>query len=78
MKDPGRVLVVGAGPTGLGAAWRLHELGCDDFLVLEAGETPGGLASSFRDEHGFTWDVGGHVQFSHYAYYDSVLDRAVR
>ena len=78
MKDPGRVLIAGAGPTGLGAAWRLHEIGCDDFLVLEAAAGPGGLASSFRDDRGFTWDVGGHVQFSHYAYYDDVLDRAVR
>jgi protoporphyrinogen oxidase len=77
LKDPGRVLIAGAGPTGLGAAWRLDELGCDDFVVLEAADTPGGLASSFLDERGFTWDVGGHVQFSHYAYYDAVLDRAV-
>ena len=36
-----------------------------------------GSPSSFLDEHGFTWDVGGHVQFSHYAYYDAVLDRAL-
>jgi protoporphyrinogen oxidase len=71
------VLIAGAGPTGLGAAWRLNELGCDDFLVLEASDGPGGLARSFRDSRGFTWDVGGHVQFSHYAYYDRVLDRAV-
>ena len=77
MKDPGRVLILGAGPTGLGAAWRLDELGCEDFLVLEAADHPGGLAASFLDDRGFTWDVGGHVQFSHYAYYDAVLDRAV-
>ncbi len=77
MKDIGKVLVLGAGPTGLGAAWRLAELGAADYLVLEAAPTPGGLAASFLDDHGFTWDVGGHVQFSHYAYYDAVLDRAV-
>ncbi len=29
------------------------------------------------DEQGFTWDLGGHVQFSHYAYYDDVLDAAL-
>ena len=77
MKDPGRILILGAGPTGLGAAYRLQELGLDDFLLLEGRETPGGLASSYVDEEGFTWDVGGHVQFSHYKYYDSVLDRAL-
>ena len=26
---------------------------------------------------GFTWDLGGHVQFSHYGYYDDVLERAL-
>ena len=77
MTSPGRTLVVGAGPTGLGAAWRLAELGHDDALVLEAADGPGGLATSVVDDEGFTWDVGGHVQFSHYAYYDAVLDRAV-
>lgn len=29
------VLVVGAGPTGLGAATRLHQLGYDDFLLID-------------------------------------------
>ena len=77
MKDPGRVLVLGAGPTGLGAAYRLQEAGHRDFLVLEARDQPGGLASSFLDAEGFLWDVGGHVQFSHYSYYDEVLDRAL-
>ncbi len=77
MNDPGRVLILGAGPTGLGAAYRLAELGVETFLVLEARSGPGGLASSYVDEWGFTWDVGGHVQFSHYAYYDDVLDRAL-
>jgi len=75
--DPGRILLVGAGPAGLGAAWRLHELGHGDWLLLEAREGPGGLAASYVDPRGFTWDCGGHVQFSHYAYYDALLDRAL-
>ena len=43
------MLIVGAGPTGLGAAWRLDELGHHDVLVLEATEGPGGLATSVVD-----------------------------
>ena len=68
------VLIVGAGPTGLGAAWRLEELGHRDWWLCEAEASAGGLASSVTDEHGFTWDLGGHVQFSHYDYVDRLLD----
>lgn len=68
------IVIIGAGPTGLGAAWRLHELGFKHWRLVEAGDQAGGLASSFVDDKGFTWDIGGHVQFSHYAYFDRVMD----
>ena len=77
MRDPGRIGILGAGPTGLGAAWRLEELGHHDWFLLEAEEGPGGLAASHVDAQGYTWDLGGHVQFSHYRYYDDVLERSV-
>ena len=70
-----RIVVIGAGPTGLGAAHRLQELGHDDFVVLEANAEVGGLARSVVDDAGFTFDIGGHVLFSHYGYYDRVVDR---
>ncbi len=68
------IAIVGAGPTGLGAAWRLDALGQTDWALFEAGEAAGGLASSVVDGHGFTWDLGGHVQFSHYQYFDDLMD----
>ncbi len=68
------ILILGAGPTGLGAAWRLSQLGHRDWLLCEAAAEAGGLASSVTDEHGFTWDLGGHVQFSHYDYFDDLMD----
>ena len=68
-----KYLIIGAGPTGLGAAHRLKELGMDDCLVLEREEYAGGLSASFKDDNGFTWDVGGHVVFSHYDYFDDLL-----
>jgi protoporphyrinogen oxidase len=77
MKDAGHVLIIGAGPTGLGAAYRLQELGVESYTLVEGQAGPGGLAASVVDDQGFTWDIGGHVQFSHYSYYDDVLDRAV-
>ena len=72
-----RVLIIGAGPTGLGAAFRLKELGHHNFRVYDAAGQVGGLASSHTDDQGFTWDIGGHVQFSHYRYFDDLMDRAL-
>ncbi len=69
-----RIVIIGAGPTGLGAAYRLRELGHEDFVVLEKASHAGGLAASFVDDAGFTWDVGGHVMFSHYDYYDRLFE----
>lgn len=72
-----RLAIIGAGPTGLGAAWRLHERGHTNWTLFEAGAHPGGLASSVIDPLGFTWDLGGHVLFSHYQYFDDAMARAL-
>lgn len=66
-------LILGAGPAGLGAARRLAEQRQHHWLLLEGGAVAGGLATSFVDPCGFTWDIGGHVQFSHYEYFDKVM-----
>jgi len=70
-----RFVIIGSGPTGLGAAYRLKELGHENFTVYEKSPYIGGLASSFRDPAGFTWDIGGHVMFSHYKYYDDCFEK---
>lgn len=72
-----KYLIIGAGPAGLGAAYRLRELGISDFMVLEATNQVGGLAASDIDDHGFVWDLGGHVHFSHYSYYDAAVEKAL-
>lgn len=69
-------LILGGGPTGLGAAIRLQELGAD-YCIVEAEPEFGGLSSSFVDGQGFTWDLGGHVQFSHYETFDRFMLRAI-
>lgn len=73
--DP--IVILGAGPCGLGAARRLAEWGHEEWVVLEASDCPGGLARSFVDAAGFTWDLGAHVQFSHYEYFDRAMDEAL-
>jgi protoporphyrinogen oxidase len=75
MPDQKRIVIIGAGPTGLGAGYRLKELGYRNFLILEARNKVGGLASSEKSANGFTYDIGGHVLFSHYPYFDKLFDR---
>lgn len=72
------VTILGAGPTGLGAAYRLAELGHDDWEINERTDHVGGLASSYEDEQGFIWDHGGHVMFSHYDYFDELVEKMLR
>ncbi len=73
-----QIAIIGAGPAGLGAGYRLHELGYRDWVCLEQNDYPGGLAASFEDQQGFWWDVGGHVLFSHYAYFDDVFESVMK
>ena len=73
-----RIVIIGAGPTGLGAAYRLNELGYQNWKIYEKNSFVGGLASSFRDKKGFTWDIGGHVLFSHYDRFNQVFEKLLK
>ena len=66
-------LIIGAGPTGLGASNRLQELGIHNFLILESNSHVGGLSASLKDNAGFTWDMGGHILFSKYPYFNQLM-----
>ena len=81
------LLIIGAGPTGLaglaglaglGAAVRCLELGVNNFLMIERAEQAGGLASSFVDSKGFVWDLGSHLQFSHYDKFDDYMNLVLK
>jgi protoporphyrinogen oxidase len=69
-----KIVIIGAGPTGLGAAYRLHELNYENWVLYEKSDYVGGHASSHVDAKGFVWDEGGHVIFSHYPYFDKLID----
>ncbi|KAI0999455.1 hypothetical protein K3495_g8739 [Podosphaera aphanis] len=71
------ILVIGAGPTGLGAAKRLNQINGPSWLIIDSNKTPGGLASTDVTPEGFLYDVGGHVIFSHYKYFDDCIDEAL-
>ena len=70
-----RVLVIGAGPTGLGAAVRLTDLG-EDYLIVEGTDHVGGMAASVVDDRAFSWDLGGHVLHSHFPAFDDAVVRS--
>lgn len=53
-----KLIILGAGPTGLTVACKLLERGFTDFVVLEKEEEVGGLCRS-RDVDGFPLDIGG-------------------
>lgn len=70
-------MILGSGPTGLGAATRLNQLGHGDWLLVDMAEEAGGLACTDCTPEGFLFDMGGHVIFSHFQYFDDLLDEAL-
>ncbi|HEY4649389.1 MAG TPA: NAD(P)-binding protein, partial [Gemmatimonadales bacterium] len=57
------VVVIGAGPTGLSAAYHLGR----DAILLEQADRVGGWCRSIED-NGFTFDMAGHIMFSNDPY----------
>jgi protoporphyrinogen oxidase/glycosyltransferase involved in cell wall biosynthesis len=58
-----KTVIIGAGPTGLSAAYHLDE----ETLLLDKNSTVGGWCRSIEDK-GFTFDHAGHIMFSNDAY----------
>jgi len=66
------IIIIGAGPAGLGAGIRLQDLGYSDFIILEQNPYPGGLSASFKTKEGYIFDLGGHVFFSRDSYFKEI------
>lgn len=58
-----KCVIIGAGPTGLSAAYHAKE----DYLLLDRNAHVGGWCRSIQDQ-GFTFDYAGHIMFSNDAY----------
>ena len=58
-----KLVIIGAGPTGLSAAYHLDE----ETLLLDKNPIVGGWCRSIEDK-GFTFDHAGHIMFSNDAY----------
>lgn len=55
-----KIVIIGAGLTGLSAAYHLEQKGFTDFVLFEKEETVGGLCRSVHQD-GFTFDFTGHL-----------------
>lgn len=58
-KEKLTVAIIGGGLAGLTAARTLHDAG-RPFILFEAADKLAGLAVSFKDEEGFSYDFGAH------------------
>ncbi|MGH8992827.1 MAG: FAD-dependent oxidoreductase, partial [Acidimicrobiia bacterium] len=68
------VYVVGAGPSGLAAAWRLQQSG-RSVVVLEANDVPGGKIRT-REEEGFLFEQGASILPGAYEHVLRIVDEA--
>jgi UDP-galactopyranose mutase len=67
------VIIIGAGPTGLSAAYHLIEGGVDP-LILDKNDRIGGWCRSVED-NGFTFDMAGHIMFSKDPYVHELYEK---
>jgi UDP-galactopyranose mutase len=63
------VAVIGAGPTGLSAAYHLGS----DAILIERNDTVGGWCRS-TEQNGFVFDYAGHIMFSNDPYVHRMYD----
>ncbi len=67
-----KVVIIGAGLSGLSAAYHLEKKGFSDYLIIEKEANSGGLCRSIRQD-GFTFDFTGHLLHSSNPYFSSLL-----
>lgn len=71
-----RVVIIGAGLTGLSVAYHLEQNGFYDYQLFEKDERIGGLCKSVQQD-GFTFDYTGHLLHCSDAYFKTFLDATI-
>ena len=71
-----KIVIIGAGLTGISAAYHLEQKGYYDYALFEKNDTIGGLCGTvFQD--GFTFDYTGHYLHISDAYFGSMIEQLV-
>ncbi len=71
-----KIVIIGAGPTGLSAAYHLEKRGFFNYKIFEKEETTGGLCRSVIQD-GFTFDFTGHLLHVNDNYFKSIIENTV-
>lgn len=70
------VVIIGAGLTGISAAYHLEQNGFFDYTLVEKEPTIGGLCGSVEQD-GFTFDYTGHLLHINDPYFHSLIESIV-
>lgn len=71
-----QVVIIGAGLTGISAAYHLEHQGFFDYKIFEKESTIGGLCRSITQD-GFTFDFTGHLLHISDPYFKSLLEKII-
>jgi protoporphyrinogen oxidase len=71
-----RVVIIGAGLTGISAAYHLEKNGFFDYLLFEKEPTAGGLCRSIEQD-GFTFDYTGHLLHASDDYFYALIQKCM-
>lgn len=71
-----QVVIIGAGLTGISAAYHLEQQGFFDYKIFEKEQTIGGLCRSVQQD-GFTFDFTGHLLHISDPYFKDLLQKIV-
>jgi protoporphyrinogen oxidase len=71
-----KIVIIGAGPTGLSAAYHLEKKGYSDYALFEKETAVGGLCRSVHQD-GFTFDLTGHLLHVSDPYFKQFIDEVV-
>lgn len=72
----GKIVIIGAGLTGLSTAYHLEKKGYFDYKIFEKDSTVGGLCRSVYQD-GFTFDYTGHLLHISDPYFQSFINHTI-